>query len=44
VVVAVNQEPIATTSDLQRVVEKPSRLWRVTISRAGQQISVVFGG
>jgi Do/DeqQ family serine protease len=44
VVVAVNQEPIATTSDLQRVVEKPSRLWRVTISRSGQQISVVFGG
>jgi Do/DeqQ family serine protease len=44
VVIAVNNEQIATTSDLERVVAKPSRLWRVTISRAGQQMSVVFGG
>jgi Do/DeqQ family serine protease len=44
VVVAVNNEQIATTADLQRVVAKPSRLWRVTINRGGQQISVVFGG
>jgi S1-C subfamily serine protease len=44
VVVAVNDEQIATTSDLQRVVAKPSRLWRVTINRGGQQISVAFGG
>jgi Do/DeqQ family serine protease len=44
VVVAVNNEQIATTADLQRVVAKPARLWRVTINRGGQQISVVFGG
>jgi Do/DeqQ family serine protease len=44
VVVAVNNEQIASTSDLQRVVAKPSRLWRVTINRGGQQISVAFGG
>jgi Do/DeqQ family serine protease len=44
VVVAVNDEQIATTADLQRAVAKASRLWRVTISRGGQQISVVFGG
>jgi Do/DeqQ family serine protease len=44
VLVAINNEPIATTSDLEKVIAKPSRLWRVTISRAGQQISVVFGG
>jgi S1-C subfamily serine protease len=44
VLVAVNNEQIATTSDLQRVVAKPSRLWRVTINRGGQQISVAFGG
>src|SRR5437016_3915053 len=43
VVVAVNNEQIATTSDLQRVVAKPSRLWRVTINRGGQQIAVAFG-
>jgi len=44
VVVAVNNEQIATTVDLEKAVAKQSRLWRVTISRAGQQISVVFGG
>ena len=44
VVVAINNEQIATTADLEKVIAKPSRQWRVTISRAGQQISVVFGG
>jgi Do/DeqQ family serine protease len=44
VVVAVNDQQISNTADLQRVVAKPSRLWRVTIMRGGQQISVVFGG
>ena len=44
IVVAVNNEPVAKTGDLQRLTEKPSRMWRVTISRGGQQISVVFGG
>jgi Do/DeqQ family serine protease len=44
VVVAVNNEQIAHTADLERVVAKPARLWRVTINRNGKQISVVFGG
>jgi len=44
VVVAVNNVRIATTADLKRVVAQPVRLWRVTIMRQGQQISVVFGG
>jgi Do/DeqQ family serine protease len=44
VVVAINNEQIATTADLEKAVAKQSRLWRVTISRGGQQISVVFGG
>jgi Do/DeqQ family serine protease len=44
VVVSINNEQIATTSDLEKAIAKQSRLWRVTISRAGQQISVVFGG
>jgi len=43
-VVSVNNEPISHTRDLERATEKPSRLWRVTISRGGQQMSVVFGG
>jgi len=44
VVVAVNDEQIANTADLQRAVAKQTRLWRVTINRGGQQISVAFGG
>jgi Do/DeqQ family serine protease len=44
VVLAVNNEAIKTTADLQRATSQASRLWRVTISRGGQQISVVFGG
>jgi S1-C subfamily serine protease len=44
IVVSVNSEPIAHTRDLQRITDKTSRVWRVTISRQGQQISVVFGG
>jgi len=43
-VIAVNDEQIATTDDLKQAVAKPTRLWRVTINRGGQQISVVFGG
>ncbi|HEY2137393.1 MAG TPA: PDZ domain-containing protein, partial [Xanthobacteraceae bacterium] len=44
VVVAVNNAAIATTADLQKAAAQPARLWRITISRQGQQISVVFGG
>ena len=43
-VVSVNNEKIAHTRDLDRITKQPSRLWRVTILRGGQQISVVFGG
>jgi len=44
VIVAVNGTRIARTRDLERVAGTPSRLWRVTIERGGQQISAVFGG
>jgi Do/DeqQ family serine protease len=44
VVLTVNNEPIAKTADLQRVAAQPARLWRVTILRGGQKLSVVFGG
>jgi len=43
-VVSVNNEKIAHTGDLDRITKQPSRLWRITILRGGQQISVVFGG
>jgi Do/DeqQ family serine protease len=43
-VISVNNEKIEHTRDLDRITKQPSRLWRVTILRGGQQISVVFGG
>jgi Do/DeqQ family serine protease len=44
IVVSVNNQKIAKTGDLDRVVKAGSRLWRVTLMRGGQQISAVFGG
>ena len=44
IVVSVNDEKITKTHDLERVTKDPSRVWRVTISRGGQQISAVIGG
>jgi Do/DeqQ family serine protease len=43
-IVEVNNERVGRTRDLERITRTPSRLWRVTILRGGQQISVVFGG
>ncbi|MGP0088570.1 MAG: DegQ family serine endoprotease [Xanthobacteraceae bacterium] len=44
IVVSVNNEKITKTRDLERVTKDPSRVWRVTINRGGQQISAVIGG
>jgi S1-C subfamily serine protease len=44
VVLSVNNEKIVRTADLDRVTRTPSRVWRITLVRGGQQISVVFGG
>jgi S1-C subfamily serine protease len=44
IVVSVNNEKITKTRDLERVTKDSSRVWRVTISRGGQQISAVIGG
>jgi S1-C subfamily serine protease len=44
IVVAVNGEKVGKTRDLERLTKEPSRAWRVTILRGGQQISAVFGG
>jgi Do/DeqQ family serine protease len=43
-ILAVNNERINRTRDLERVTRQPSRLWRITIDRRGQQISVVLSG
>jgi S1-C subfamily serine protease len=44
IVLVVNNAKIETTQDLVRAVSQPSRLWRLTIQRGGQQISAVVGG
>ncbi|HUI95653.1 MAG TPA: DegQ family serine endoprotease [Xanthobacteraceae bacterium] len=44
VVLQVNGTKIATTADFQKAVAQPSRLWRITILRGGQEISVMLGG
>jgi Do/DeqQ family serine protease len=44
IVVSVNSQKIEKSADLDRVTRAGSRLWRVTIDRGGQQISVVFSG
>jgi len=44
IVVSVNNQKIERSADLDRVTRAGSRQWRVTINRAGQQISVMFSG
>jgi S1-C subfamily serine protease len=42
IVVSVNGEKIGRTRDLERATKDPSRSWRVTIVRGGQQITGNF--
>jgi Do/DeqQ family serine protease len=44
IVVAVNNQKIERSADLDRVTRAGGRQWRVTINRGGQQISVMFSG
>jgi S1-C subfamily serine protease len=44
IVVAVNNQKIAKTRDLERASAQPSRTWRITLRRGGQQMSVTLGG
>jgi Do/DeqQ family serine protease len=44
IVLVVNNVRIDTTHDLVNVISKPSRLWKLTIQRGGQQISAMFTG
>jgi Do/DeqQ family serine protease len=44
IVLVVNNVRIETTHDLVNVISKPSRLWKLTIQRGGQQISAMFTG
>jgi Do/DeqQ family serine protease len=44
IVMSVNNEKITQTRDLERVAKQQSRLWRITVMRGNQQISVVTSG
>jgi Do/DeqQ family serine protease len=44
IILAVNNQKIGKTGDLDRVTRESSRLWRITLLRAGQQINVTLGG
>jgi Do/DeqQ family serine protease len=44
IIVAVNSQKIAKTSDLEKATRDNSRLWRIKLLRGGQQISVTLGG
>jgi S1-C subfamily serine protease len=43
-VLSINGERVTSSADLERLTRERSRLWRITISRGGQQISVMLGG
>ncbi|HEY0328849.1 MAG TPA: PDZ domain-containing protein, partial [Rhodopseudomonas sp.] len=44
IIIAVNNKKIARTAELERIASEPSRLWRITVVRGGQQINVTLGG
>src|SRR5947209_3124983 len=44
IILAVNNQKIAKTSDLERATREPARLWRIVVVRGGQQINVTLGG
>ncbi len=44
IILAVNNEKIARTSDLDKASKAGSRVWRITLVRGGQQINVTLGG
>lgn len=44
IILAVNNQKIAKTSDLEKATQASSRLWRITLVRNGQQINVTLGG
>ena len=44
IILAVNNQKIARTSDLDKASKAWSRIWRITVVRGGQQINVTLGG
>jgi Do/DeqQ family serine protease len=44
IILLVNSQKIAKTSDLEKATRDSSRVWRITLMRGGQQINVTLGG
>ncbi len=44
IILAVNNQKISKTSDLDKASKASSRLWRIVVVRGGQQINVTLGG
>jgi Do/DeqQ family serine protease len=44
IIVAVNNQKVGKTTDLEKATSQSSRLWRITLVRGGQQINVTLGG
>jgi Do/DeqQ family serine protease len=44
IILVVNNQKIAKTSDLEKATREQVRLWRITLMRGGQQINVTLGG
>jgi S1-C subfamily serine protease len=44
IILAVNNQKIVKTSDLEKATRETARVWRITLVRGGQQINVTLGG
>ncbi len=44
IILAVNNQKIAKTGDLEKATQERARLWRIMLLRGGQQINVTLGG
>src|ERR1700731_1385515 len=44
IILVVNNQKIAKTSDLEKATREQARLWRIVVVRGGQQINVTLGG
>jgi len=44
IILAVNNQKILKTSDIEKATRESARIWRITLVRGGQQINVTLGG
>ncbi len=44
VVVSINEKPVGTSREVERLTRDTNRLWQITIVRDGRQVSATFGG